>query len=327
MSAFAAWIVRDKGAPARLEELGREVLPSRDVTVRVDYSGINYKDALALHGRPGVIRAYPLICGIDLAGTVLESADPRWSPGDVVVLNGAGLGEEQHGGLAALAAVSGDDLVAVPEPFTPAQAAAIGTAGFTAALGVLAMERAGLAPEQGPVLVTGSGGGVGSIAIALLARAGYDVAALTGRPGELRDQLTRLGAARIIGRDELGTAGRPLGRATWAGVADAVGGPVLAAALATLKPGGVATACGLAAGAAFEGNVMPFILRGVSLLGIDSVRCPRERREAAWGRLARDLDPGLLDSVTRTVPLAGAADAAASLLAGQGTGRTVVAIG
>ncbi|RSO48321.1 oxidoreductase [Streptomyces sp. WAC 06725] len=326
MTTFTGWIARETpdGHRTTVEELDSEILDDRDTTLRVHYSSINYKDALALHGRPGVIRRHPLVTGIDATGEVLASRHPRWRRGDLVTLNGAGLGEDRHGGLAGLAAVDGADLVPVPAPFTPAQAAAIGTAGFTAALSLLALERHGLAPAHGPVLVTGAGGGVGSVAIALLADSGYEVIAVTGRPDTLHDRLTRLGAAHVVDRAELDPQGKPLAKQRWAGVVDAVGGPVLAGALAGLRHSGTATTCGLAAGAAFPGNVVPFILRGISLLGIDSVRTPRERREAAWQLLARHLDPGLLDTVTRSVPLAAAQDAAADVLAGHGTGRTVV---
>lgn len=328
MTEFAGWIVRETsaGRQARLENLDETILADLDTKVRVHYSTINYKDALALLGRAGVIRNYPLIPGIDLTGEVIESSHPSWHRGDWVVLNGAGAGEQLHGGLAELAMVNGDDLVAVPAEFTAPQTAAIGTAGFTAALSLLAAERAGLNPDAGPVLVSGAGGGVGSIAIALLANCGYQVAAATGRPEALRAQLTRLGADQIIDRAELETGGRPLTKQRWAGVIDAVGGQILASALAGLQQGGIATACGLAAGAEFPGNVMPFIIRGVSLLGIDSVRTTRELRQLAWQRLARDLDPVLLDSVTTTIGLAEAEQLAAEVLAGHGTGRTVVTV-
>ncbi|MFE3178725.1 MDR family oxidoreductase [Amycolatopsis sp. NPDC059090] len=321
ITAFPGWIARDG---VTLEQLDPAMLDDLDTVVRVRYSSINYKDALALHGRPGVIRRHPLIAGIDLTGEVLASRHPRWQAGDLVTLNGAGLGEDLHGGLAGLAAVNGDDLVRVPSELGPLRAAAIGTAGFTAALSLLALERHGLAPETGPILVTGAGGGVGSIAVALLAAARYEVIAATGRPSELSSQLTALGAAHVLDRAELTSSGKPLGKQRWAGVVDAVGGPVLAGALAGLQHSGVATTCGLAGGTEYPGTVLPFILRGVSLLGIDSVRTPPLRREAAWQRLAQLLDPALLDSVTRVVPLSDAKDAAASLLAGAGTGRIVV---
>ncbi|WP_031469352.1 MDR family oxidoreductase [Sciscionella sediminilitoris] len=326
MTTFTGWIVRDtaEGRRARFEELDHGMLDDLDTTIRVHYSSVNYKDALALHGKPGVIRRYPLIPGIDVTGEILDSRHPRWQRGDLVTLDGAGLGEELHGGLATHAVVHGDDLVRVPEPFTPAYAAAIGTAGFTAALSLLALERHGLTPAAGPVLVTGAGGGVGSIALALLAGSGYEPVAATGRPESLGDRLTALGASSVLDRAELEGGGKPLARQRWAGVIDAVGGTVLAGALSGLHHSGIASTCGLAASAEYPGNVLPFILRGISLLGIDSVRTPVERREAAWQRLARDLDPDLLDAVTHTIPLAEAQDAAAEVLAGRGTGRIVV---
>lgn len=328
MTTFPGWIVRksDDATTAALENLDESVLDDLDTTVRVSYSDINYKDALALHGRPGVIRRTPLIAGIDLTGEVVESCHDRWSPGDVVTLNGAGLGEELNGGLAGMARVNGDDLVRVPDAFTPSQAAAIGTAGFTAALALLTLERHGLAPEDGPVLVTGTGGGSGSIAVALLSHSGYQVIAATGRPDQLRGRLTDLGAAQVIDRNELETQTRPLGKQRWAGVVDSAGGQVLAGALAMLQQGGAAAAFGNAAGAQLPTTVLPFILRGVALLGVDSVRTRPALRQAAWQRLGRDLDPLHLDAVTRVVPLDQAKDAASELLAGRGTGRTVVQI-
>ena len=328
MINFPAWIVRDRegGVAATLEHVGTELLDDLDTTVRVRYSSINYKDALVLHGRPGVVRRTPLIAGIDLVGEVVDSRNERWHPGDLVTLNGAGLGEERHGGLAGIARVDGTDVVAVPETFTPLQAAAIGTAGFTAALSLIALERHGLEPDDGPVLVTGSGGGAGSIAIALLSHSGYRVTAATGRPEQLRDRLDALGADAIIDRRELEAQTRPLGPKRWAGVVDAAGGPILAGALAELRPGGAAAAFGLAASAKLPITVLPFILRGVALFGIDSVHTAPSLRRDAWRRLSRDLDPALLDDVTRVVPLVRAKDAAAELLEGHGTGRIVVDI-
>lgn len=328
MSTFPAWIARkdeDNRIRTTLEEAETSFLDDLDVTVQVHYSSINYKDALALHGKPGVIRRTPLIVGIDLAGEVIASRDQRWHPGDLVTLDGAGLGEELHGGLAGLARVGGDDLVVIPDAFTPAQSAAIGTAGFTAALSILALERQGVNPNDGPVLVTGAGGGVGTVAIAMLAQAGYEVIAATGRPDALCERLTELGATSIINRGELNTD-RPLARQQWAGVVDSVGGPTLAGALAGLHNNGAAAACGLAGGSDLPTTVLPFILRGVNLLGVDSVRTKPGLRRDAWERLARDLNPEHLDSVTRTVLLKDAADAGKDLLDGHGTGRTVVQI-
>ena len=328
MTVFTAWVVRkaDGASSAALEQVDLDTLDDLDTTVRVMFSGLNYKDALALHGRPGVVRRNPLIAGIDLVGEVVDSTHTAWEPGDIVTLNGAGLSEELHGGLAAMARVNGDDLVSVPEAFTPAQAAAIGTAGFTASLSLLALERQGITPASGPVLVTGAGGGVGSVAVALLSRSGYEVVAATGRVDELGGRLRALGATEVIERDSIDTGGRPLGTQRWGSVVDSVGGAILANALAMLNVGGVATTCGLTAGPQLATTVLPFILRGITLTGIDSVHTAPVLRREAWERLSRDLDPRLLDSVTRTVPLAEAQAAAAEYLEGRGTGRTVVAI-
>lgn len=328
MTTFPAWVIREgeRTNVAALEDIELSALDDLPVTLRVGYSGLNYKDALALGGRPGVIRRFPLIAGIDLVGEVVESRDERWQAGDVVTLDGAGLGEDRHGGLAGMARVGGDDLIAVPDAFTPAQAAAIGTAGFTAALSALALERHGLRPGDGPVLVTGASGGVGSIAISLLSRAGHEVVAATGRVEQMRERLTELGASDLVDRAELEDKGRPLGRQRWAAVVDGAGGQILASALSTLRADGAAAAYGLAASTDLPTSVLPFILRGVSLLGINSVHVTPARRRQAWELLARDLDPAVLDSLTRTVDLADARDAAAELLAGRGTGRTVVRI-
>ncbi len=328
MTVFPAWVVREDDGTfaATLDDFDTSSLDDLDTTVRVRYSSINYKDALALHGRPGVVHRTPLVAGIDLTGEVVSSHHPRWRAGDVVTLNGAGLGEDLHGGLAGIAHVDGDDLVAVPDAFTPLQAAAIGTAGFTASLALLALERHGLSPTNGPVLVTGAGGGTGSISVALLSRSGYDVVAATGRPDPLRDRLTALGAADVIDRSELETQTRPLGRQRWAGVVDSAGGAVLAGTLATLRRGGAVAALGLAGGSQLATTVLPFILRGVALLGIDSVHTGPALRQTAWNRLARDLSPAHLDTLTRVVPLAQAKTAASALLKGHGTGRTVVEV-
>ncbi|HLT67148.1 MAG TPA: MDR family oxidoreductase [Microbacterium sp.] len=327
-NAFPGWMIRksDDGLAASLEQVSVDALDDLDTTVRVWFSSINYKDALALWGKPGVVRRTPLIPGIDFVGEVIETSHPGWKRGDVVISNGAGLGEELHGGLAEVARARGDDLVALPSEYTPAQAAAIGTAGFTAGLSLLALERHGLAPGDGPVLVTGAGGGAGSMAVALLNTAGYEVAAATGRPDALRDTLTDLGATTIIDRAELEGQTKPLAAQRWAGVVDAVGGSVLAGALAQVRQGGAVAAFGLAGGAQLPTTVLPFILRGVSLLGIDSVRAEPDLRRAAWDRLARHLKADPIDAVTRRVPLAEAKDAARDLIDGRGTGRTVVEV-
>ncbi|GAA0424540.1 MDR family oxidoreductase [Leifsonia naganoensis] len=300
-----------------------------DVTVAVEYSDLNYKDGLAIAGRPGVARTSPLIPGIDLVGTVEASDDPRWSPGDRVVLNGDGIGESHHGGLAERARVRGDSLVRIPDAIASAQAAAIGTAGFTAMLSVLALERNGVDPDEvhesgSSVLVTGAAGGVGSVAIAVLAGLGYPVTASTGRPEELAGYLTDLGASTIIDRAELSDPGRPLQSQRWAGVVDAVGSHTLVNALAQTRYGGTVTACGLAQGPDLPGTVLPFILRGVTLVGINSVEAPAALRETAWRRLALDLDEETLAAMTTVIPLADAIPAAEDILGGRLRGRTVV---
>lgn len=292
-----------------------------DVTVDIEWSGINYKDGLALAGNPGVMRTSPLIPGIDFVGTVAASESPRWSVGDPVILNGWGIGETRNGGLASRAVVDGDWLVRLPEGISAKRAAAIGTAGFTAALSVLALGE----DASGDVLVTGASGGVGSIAIALLAKAGHRVIASTGSP-EHRDYLLGLGAADTIDRAELETAGRPLQKGRWGAVVDSVGGTTLANAIAQVTYGGIVTACGLVGGAELPTTVMPFILRGVVLAGINSVECPAPKRQAAWDLLARDLDLDLLDSLTTSIGLADAIDAGAAILRGELRGRTVVEV-
>ena len=316
-------ILIEKGSPARLAELDDGQLPDGDVTIRVTHSTLNYKDALAVTGRSPVVRAFPMVPGIDLAGTVEASRSTEFTKGDVVTLNGWGLGETRWGGLAERARVGAEALVKVPPPFDARQAAAIGTAGFTAMLSVLALERHGVTPDRGEVLVTGAAGGVGSVAIALLARRGHAVVASTGRPSEAA-YLTGLGAARLIDRAELGAPGKPLQAERWAGVVDAVGSHTLANACAQTRQGGTVTACGLAGGMDFPATVAPFILRGVTLCGIDSVHAPRPLRLEAWARLATDLDPGRLAEMTREIGLAEALAAAPALLAGQVRGRLVV---
>ena len=313
----------EKGSPARLTELDDGQLPEGDVTVRVTHSTLNYKDALAITGRSPVVRAFPMVPGIDLAGTVEESRSAEFTKGDVVTLNGWGLGETRWGGLAERARVGAEALVKLPPPFDAGQAAAIGTAGFTAMLSVLALERHGVTPDRGEVLVTGAAGGVGSVAIALLARRAYTVVASTGRPSEAA-YLTGLGAARLVERAELAAPGKPLQAERWAGVIDVVGSHTLANACAQTKQGGAVAACGLAGGMDFPATVAPFILRGVTLCGIDSVHAPRPLRLEAWARLAAGLDPARLAGMTREIGLAEALAAAPALLAGQVRGRLVV---
>lgn len=310
---------------AAVEEVGPPPTSDGPVLVDVAYSGINYKDALALTGRPGVVRVTPLIAGIDLVGTVAESDDARWMPGDRVVLNGTGLSETHNGGLAGQARVQGDLLVRLPDGMAPERAAAIGTAGYTAALCVLRLEREGVTgTAEAPILVTGATGGVGSIAIALLAGAGHHVAALTGRAEAYGDYLRGLGASVLVPRAELAGAGRPLQSQRWAGVVDTVGGEVLANAISQTCYGGTVTACGLAGSASLPASMVPFILRAVTLAGVDSVVAPASARAAAWARLADRLDPAILDGITETVGLDGAIEAAARLLTGRAHGRIVV---
>ena len=313
----------DAGYRCTLQTLDDSALPEGDVTVQVDYSTLNYKDGLAITGKSPVVRKFPLTPGIDLSGTVTESQHPLFKAGDKVVLNGWGVGESHSGGLAQKARLKGDWLVKLPATFTPRQAMAIGTAGYTAMLCVMALQKHGVTPDKGDILVTGAGGGVGSVAIALLAKLGYRVVASTGRLQEA-DYLRQLGAADVMDRAELSAPGKPLAKERWAGVVDTVGSHTLANACASTKYGGVVTACGLAQGMDFPSSVAPFILRGVTLAGIDSVMAPRAVREAAWARLAQDLDTAQLERMTREVGLADAIGLGAEILAGQVRGRVVV---
>ena len=316
----------EAGFRAAVREVDEAGLPEGDVLVRIVHSTLNYKDGLAITNRSPVVRAWPMVAGIDGAGTVLESADARWPVGAEVVHNGWGVGETRWGCLAERARLKGDWLVALPAEFTTRQAMAIGTAGYTAMLCVMALERHGLrAGAEGGVLVTGATGGVGSFAVALLAELGHRVTAATGKASEA-DYLRQLGAAEIIGRAELAAPGKPLQKERWAAVVDAVGSHTLANALAQTRYGGVVAACGLAQGHDLPATVMPFILRGVALVGIDSVMAPIGDRQAAWQRLARDVDPAWLDLIAEEVPLESAIDKAAVLMAGQMRGRVVVAI-
>lgn len=313
----------DAGYRAEVQQIDEAVLPDGDVTVRVEWSTLNYKDGLAITGKSPVVRRFPMIPGIDFAGTVTQSSHPDWQAGDKVVLNGWGVGETHCGGLAEVARVKGDWLVPLPKAFTTRQAMAIGTAGYTAMLCVLALEKHGIKPADGEILVTGANGGVGSVAIALLARLGYTVVASTGRPAEA-EHLKALGAETLIERSELAAPGKPIGKERWAGVIDTVGSHTLANACATTKYRGAVAACGLAGGMDFPATVAPFILRGVTLYGIDSVMAPRSVRQEAWERLARDLDIGKLNSVTREIGLAEAIQVGAELLDGKVRGRVVV---
>ena len=341
---FRAWRVSkepDAAARADLVELSDDDLMPGDVTVDVRYSSINFKDGLAIAGRPGVIRQYPLIPGIDLVGTVAASETDAWSVGDRVILNGWGIGETHHGGLAERARVRGEWLVRLPDALSARQAAAIGTAGFTAMLAVLSLERNGALYESfgaahagtptdvavpgsgADVLVTGAAGGVGSIAIALLSRLGHRVTASTGRLAE-EPYLRSLGAAAILDRAELSEPGKPLQRQRWAAAVDSVGGSTLANVLAQTNYGGTVASCGLAQSADLPASVMPFILRAVTLAGINSVQASRTLRTEAWRRLASDLDLELLERITTSVPLSDARALAERILAGQVRGRTVV---
>lgn len=311
------------GYRAGLTEMDDARLPDGDVTVRVAYSSLNYKDGLAITGKGPVVRSFPMVPGIDLVGTVEASSHAAYQAGDTVVLNGWGVGEVHWGGLAQRARLKGDWLVPLPAAFTPRQAMAIGTAGYTAMLCVLALERHGVTPDKGEILVTGAAGGVGSVAVALLARLGYTVVASTGRAAEA-DYLKSLGAAEIIDRNLLSVPGKPLARERWAGAVDTVGSHTLANVCAAMKYRGVVAACGLAQGADLPATVMPFILRGVTLAGVDSVYCPRPDRLEAWQRLARDLDPAVLESLTTEIGLGEAVAVATELMAGQVRGRVVV---
>ena len=315
----------DAGQSVALKGLETGALMDGDVLVRVTHSTVNYKDGLALTGRSPVVRRFPMIPGIDLAGHVEESSHPAWRPNDAVILNGYGLGETHYGGYAGYARVKGDWLVALPVGLSAAQAMAVGTAGYTAMLSVLALERHGLSPAQGPVVVTGAAGGVGSVAITLLAKLGWHVIASTGRVEEA-DYLKTLGAAEIIERKELSEKGRPLGKERWIAGVDSVGSHTLANLLAMTKYGGAVAACGLAQGMDLPASVAPFILRGVSLLGIDSVMAPNARRVEAWDRLARDLDLRKLAAITNTVPLREVIALGETILSGKVRGRIVVTI-
>lgn len=315
----------ETGLATTLTELAPAQLGEGDVTVQVEWSTVNYKDGLALSGQAQIMQVLPLVGGIDLAGTVLESGHAGYRPGDRVLVNGWGLSQTHNGGYAEQARVPGDWLVPVPEAFSTRDAMAIGTAGYTAMLCVLALEHAGLTPAHGDVLVTGANGGVGSIAIALLSRLGYRVIASTGRASGA-EYLRELGAAEVIDRATLSEPGRPLGKERWAGAVDSVGSHTLANVLAQTRYGGAVAACGLAQGMDLPASVAPFILRNITLAGIDSVNAPREKRLQAWARLATDLDPAKLASATTEIALADVPATAMQLLQGQVRGRTVVRV-
>jgi acrylyl-CoA reductase (NADPH) len=314
----------DGGQETRFADLTDDDLMAGDVTVRVEYSTVNYKDGLALTGRAPVVRVWPLTPGIDFAGVVERSDHPDFKAGDRVVANGWGLGETHHGGYAERARVKGDWLVKAPSQIAADQAMAIGTAGYTAMLAVMALERSGVTPDMGEVIVTGAAGGVGSVAIALLAKLGYRVIASSGRKVTEAAYLERLGAAEVIDRAELSGPGRPLGRERWAGGVDSVGSHTLANVLGQIRYGGAVAACGLAQGMDLPASVAPFILRGISLVGIDSVMCPKPRRQEAWTRLAGDLDPDKLAAMRFDAGLSDAPRLAAEILDGKVRGRVVL---
>jgi acrylyl-CoA reductase (NADPH) len=315
----------EKGTSVALTQFDEAELMEGDVTVRVEWSTLNYKDGLAVTGKAPVVRRFPMIAGVDFAGTVEVSSHPQWKAGDKVICNGWGLGETHLGAYAEKARVKGDWLVRLPGGMSTREAMAIGTAGYTAMLSVLALEKYGLTAKQGPIVVTGAAGGVGSVAIAILSKLGYHVIASTGRMAEA-DYLKGLGAVEVIDRADLSGPAKPLAKERWAGGIDSVGSTTLANVLSMTKYGGAVAACGLAAGMDLPTSVAPFILRGVCLLGIDSVMCPIERRQIAWSRLASDLDRGKLAEITHEIGLEEVIGAGAKILAGQVRGRIVVKI-
>ena len=322
---FSAILIEkaNSGQQVSLRQLDETQLPEGDVWIDVAHSTLNYKDGLAITGRSPVVRKFPMVPGIDLSGIVRESRHPDWQEGDGVILNGWGVGETHWGGLAQQARLKGDWLVPLPPVFTSRQAMAIGTAGYTASLCVDALLAHGVQPDQGEILVTGASGGVGSVAVALLKQAGFTVAASTGKASESQ-YLQQLGAATVIDRAQLAEPGKPLQKERWAGVVDSVGSHTLANACAQTRYGGAVAACGLAQGMDFPASVAPFILRGVTLFGIDSVMAPKPRRLAAWRRLARDIDGAALDLIATEIGLPGVAAAASDLMSGKVRGRIVV---
>jgi acrylyl-CoA reductase (NADPH) len=328
VATFKAIVIdkADSGQTVGLADFDESNLMAGDVTVRVEWSTLNYKDGLAVTGKAPVVRRFPMIPGIDFAGTVETSSHPEWKPGDQVILNGWGCGETHLGGYAAKARVKGDWLVRLPAGMRARDAMGIGTAGYTAMLAAMALERHGLTPASGPVVVTGAAGGVGSVAVAILAKRGFQVTASTGRPNEA-DYLKKLGAGEIIERKELAGPAKPLAKEHFAGGIDTVGSTTLANVLSMTRYGGAVAACGLAGGMDLPTSVAPFILRGVSLIGIDSVMRPKADRQAAWQRLESDLDRGKLADITAEIGLAQVIGAAPDIVAGRIRGRIVVKIG
>jgi acrylyl-CoA reductase (NADPH) len=328
VATFKAIVIEKTGSgtQAELTDFDDANLMDGDVTVGVEYSTVNYKDGLAVAGKAPVVRRFPMIAGVDFAGTVESSSHPAWKPGDKVILNGWGCGETHLGAYGAKARVKGDWLVRLPASMSTREAMAIGTAGYTAMLAVMALEGHGLTPASGPIAVTGAAGGVGSVAVAILAKRGFSVHAVTGRPQEA-GYLKGLGAAEVLDRRELAMPAKPLAKERWAGGVDAVGSTTLANLLSMTRYGGAVAACGLAGGMDLPGSVAPFILRAVCLYGIDSVMCPLAKRQEAWKRLETDLDRQKLAQITSEIPLSGVFDAAPRILAGQVRGRIVVKIG
>ena len=316
----------DDGVHADITDIDESQLPDHDVLIDVSHSTVNYKDGMAVMGRPGIVRDYPMVPGVDVVGTVAESANPDWAPGTPVTINGFDVGEAHWGGYAEKARMKSEWLTKIPDAMTASQAAAVGTAGYTAMLSVIALEQHGVTPDKGPVIVTGAAGGVGSVAVAVLANLGFEVIASTGRAETEGDYLRRLGATTVIDRAELSEAGKPFQIPVYAGAVDPVGSNTLANVLARMKDNGVVTACGLAQGPDLNASVLPFILRGVSLVGINCVHRPQEDRTEAWNRLVQDLDVSLLDEITSIVKLDGVPQVAQDILDGQVRGRVVVEI-
>jgi acrylyl-CoA reductase (NADPH) len=325
MEMFKALVIdkQDDVQTVAISELDESQLPEGEVRVKVQYSTLNYKDGLAITGKAPVVRKFPMVPGIDFAGEVIESSDERWKAGDQVILNGWGVGESHWGGLAGCAQVKADWLVALPEGLSAKQAMSVGTAGYTAMLCVMALQQQGVKPEDGEILVTGANGGVGTISITLLATLGYTVVASTGRMEEA-DYLKSLGASEVIHRDTFSSAGRPLAKERWAGAVDSVGSHTLANVCASMRYGGAVAACGLAQGMDLPATVAPFILRGVALIGVDSVNAPYAKRVAAWEQLTKLLDLEKLAANTQDLTLEDCVDVASDLLAGKVRGRVVV---